>query len=386
MSEGTVSPPRGRGLGARLLVAQTLVLLAGAVTSWLVASAVAPGIFHDHLQQAGVSHSAAEAVHVEEAFADSLVIAFGVALVTSVLVALTVTGYLTRRVQRSTAAVSHAAAEITSGHYDSRVPDPGLGAEFGLLSSTVNELAERLGDVEATRRRILADLAHEMRTPLATIEAHLEALEDGVRRLDDATLSVLHDATQRLQRLAEDVSAVSHAEEGRLESRPVVVAPATLLTAATAAAADAFRAKGVDLDLDATAPTPPVLVDPQRMGQVVGNLLDNSLRHTPPGGHVQLTLRRADDRWVELEVHDDGEGIAAEHLPHVFERFYRADPARLRTPGGSGIGLTISRAIVEAHGGGLSARSAGPGRGATFTIRLPAASPGSASGTNPRGV
>ncbi|HET9021682.1 MAG TPA: HAMP domain-containing sensor histidine kinase [Ornithinibacter sp.] len=383
MSEGTVSPPRGRGLGARLLVAQTLVLLAGAVTSWLVASAVAPGIFHDHLQQAGVSHSAAEAVHVEEAFADSLVLAFGVALVTSVLVALAVTGYLTRRVQRSTAAVSHAAAEIAAGHYDSRVPEPGLGAEFALLSSTVNELAERLGDVETTRRRILADLAHEMRTPLATIEAHLEALEDGVRRLDDATLAVLHEATQRLQRLAEDVSAVSHAEEGRLESRPVVVAPAALLTAATAAAADAFRAKGVDLDLDATAPTPPVLVDPQRMAQVVGNLLDNALRHTPPGGHVHLTLRRADDRWVELEVRDDGEGIAAEHLPHVFERFYRADPARGRAPGGSGIGLTISRALVEAHGGGLSARSAGPDTGATFTIRLPAASPGSASGNKP---
>lgn len=382
-----MSAPRGPGLAARLLVAQTLVLLAGAVTSWVVAFGVAPGIFHDHLQQAGVTQSSVESLHVEEAFADSLLIAFGVALVASVLMALTVTGYLTRRVQRSTAAVSDAAAEIAAGHYGSRVPNPGLGAEFELLADTINELAERLGDVETTRRRILGDLAHEMRTPLASIEAHLEALEDGVRQLDDATLSVLHDGTNRLQRLAEDISAVSRAEEGRLESRPVVVAPATLLTAAAAAAEDAFRAKGVDLVVDTAAPAPPVLVDPQRMAQVFGNLLDNALRHTPTGGHVRLTLRQADDRWVELEVRDDGEGIAAEHLPHVFERFYRADPARGRTPGGSGIGLTISRALVEAHGGGLSARSAGAGRGSTFMVRLPAASPhAGGTGTNPRGV
>jgi signal transduction histidine kinase len=111
------------------------------------------------------------------------------------------------------------------------------------------------------------------------------------------------------------------------------------------------------------------------MGQVLANLLENALRHTPPGGSVHLAASRPDNDWVELDVTDTGEGIAPEHLPHVFERFYRADPARRRQPGGSGsgIGLTISRALVEAHGGGLSAHSAGPGHGATFSIRLPAA-------------
>lgn len=367
--------PTGRrgSLAARLLGAQSLVLLAGAATTWVVASMVAPGTFHTHLQHAGVGHTAAEAIHVERAFNDSLLIALGVALVTSVLMALGVTAYFTRRVQRSTAAVAESAVDIASGQYRARVPSPGLGSEFDLLATTINELAERLGDVETTRRRILADLAHEMRTPLASIEAHLEAVEDGVRELDEATLAVLHSDTRRLQRLAEDISAVSQAEEGRLESRPVPTMAGTLLESAAAAARDAFDAKGVELLVDADTVAGPVLVDPQRMAQVLGNLLDNALRHTPPGGTVKLTVGQPDRRWVELKVGDTGEGIDPAHLPHVFERFYRADAARARSRGGSGIGLTISRALVEAHGGRLSASSGGLGAGATFTVRLPVA-------------
>jgi signal transduction histidine kinase len=367
--------PTGRrgSLAARLLGAQTLVLLAGAATTWVVASMVAPGTFHTHLQHAGVGHTAAETIHVERAFNDSLLIALGVALVTSVLMALGVTAYFTRRVQRSTAAVAESAVDIASGQYRARVPSPGLGSEFDLLATTINELAERLGDVETTRRRILADLAHEMRTPLASIEAHLEAVEDGVRELDEATLAVLHSDTSRLQRLAEDISAVSQAEEGRLESRPVPTMAGTLLESAAAAARDAFDAKGVALLVDADTVAGPVLVDPQRMAQVLGNLLDNALRHTPPGGSVKLTVGQPDRRWVELNVGDTGEGIDPAHLPHVFERFYRADAARARSRGGSGIGLTISRALVEAHGGRLSASSEGLGAGATFTVRLPVA-------------
>lgn len=375
MTARTRQRPTGRrgSLAARLLGAQTLVLLAGAATTWVVASMVAPGTFHTHLQHAGVGHTAAEAIHVERAFNDSLLIALSVALVTSVLLALGVTAYFTRRVQRSTAAVAESAVDIASGQYRARVPSPGLGSEFDLLATTINELAERLGDVETTRRRILADLAHEMRTPLASIEAHLEAVEDGVRELDEATLAVLHSDTSRLQRLAEDISAVSQAEEGRLESRPVPTMAGTLLESAAAAARDAFDAKGVALLVDADTVAGPALVDPQRMAQVLGNLLDNALRHTPPGGTVKLTVGQPDRRWVELKVGDTGEGIDPAHLPHVFERFYRADAARARSRGGSGIGLTISRALVEAHGGRLSASSGGLGAGATFTVRLPVA-------------
>ena len=361
------------GLAARLLGAQALVLLAGAATAWVVASVVAPGIFHTHLQRAGVAHTDAETVHVEQAFNDSLIIALAVALATSVLMALAVTAYFTRRVQRSTAAVAESGAAIADGQYTARVPNPGLGSEFDDLAGTINTLAARLGDVETTRRRILADLAHEMRTPLASIEAHLEAVEDGVRELDEPTLAVLHDGTGRLRRLAEDIGAVSRAEEGRLDSRPFRTPAHLLVESAVAAARDGYEAKDVALSFEGDPVAPDVLVDRQRMGQVLGNLLDNALRHTPAGGAVHLRVAQPDAGWVELRVSDTGEGIAAEHLPHVFERFYRADPARGRTRGGSGIGLTISRALVEPHGGGISVTSAGPGQGATFTVRLPVA-------------
>jgi signal transduction histidine kinase len=371
------------GLATRLLVAQSLVLVAGALTTWLVATTVGPGIFHEHLQQAGVAHTPTESAHVEEAFTSALLIALGVALAASVVMALAVTAYFTTRVQRSTTAVAHSASRIAHGNYESRVPNPGLGSEFDQLADTINELAQRLGDVEVTRRRLLADLAHEMRTPLASIEAHLEAVEDGVRRLDAETLAVLHTGTQRLHRLADDINAVSRAEEGQLEIRPAATSSTALLTKAEAAARQAYRDKAVRLVVHAET-TPDLWADPDRLGQVLGNLLDNALRHTPVGGTVTVTARMPEAGWVDLTVADTGTGIAPEVLPHIFERFYRADPARASTEGGSGIGLTISRALVEAQGGSLTAMSDGPGQGSTFTVRLPV-SPTAPAGTPRRG-
>ncbi|WP_346767826.1 sensor histidine kinase [Knoellia koreensis] len=342
-----------------------------------------PGIFHEHLRRAGVGQTSTEAAHVEEAFGSALLIALGVALTASVLLALGATAFFTRRVQRSTTAVADSASKIAGGHYESRVPSPGLGAEFDQLATTINDLARRLGDVESTRRRLLADLAHEMRTPLGSIEAHLEALEDGIRTLDAETLEVLHNSTGRLHRLAEDITAVSHAEEGGLDTRPVDTEASVLVETAAAAAYDAYAAKRVRLSVDVALGCT-VSVDPDRMGQVLGNLLDNALQHTPPGGLVTVIVREPEPRWVEITVVDDGEGIDPEHLAHIFERFYRADPARSRAHGGSGIGLTISRALVEAQGGGLSAASPGRGHGASFTIRLPAARSAPAAHPSPR--
>ena len=358
------------GLATRLLAAQSLVLVAGALTTWLVASAVAPGIFHEHLLQAGVSHTVDEAGHVEEAFVASLVIALVVALLVSVTVALAVTWYFTRRVQRSVAAVAVSASAIAEGRHGSRVPSPALGVEFDQLAGTVNQLAQRLESVETTRRRMLADLAHEMRTPLATIDAHLEAIEDGVRELDESTLSVLRSSTHRLGRLAQDVTAVSRAEEGQLEMSLRPTNPGALVEDAAVTARDAFDTKGVRLST-AAGVTPLVSADAERMAQVLGNLLDNALRHTPVGGTVTLATASLNPRWVEITVSDTGEGIDPEALGHIFDRFYRADLARTPDRRGSGIGLTISRALVEAHGGGISARSTGRGAGATFVVRLP---------------
>lgn len=355
---------------ARLLIAQALVLVAGALTTWLVASVVGPSIFHDHLSQAGLAHTATEAQHVEEAFASALLLSIALALLTSVLAALAVSWYFSRRVQRSISSVADAARQIAAGQFGARVPDPGLGGEFTTLAATYNQLADRLEATEVTRRQMLADLAHEMRTPLATVDAHLEAVEDGVRELDGDTLGVIRASTRRLGRLAEDMTSVSRAEEGILEVTLRTVDSAALASAAADNARHLFTAKGVQLETNLDT-SDRVHVDPERMGQVLGNLLDNALRHTPSGGTVTLSCRR-NSRWVEYAVTDTGEGVAAEHLPHLFDRFYRVDSARDRNRGGSGIGLAIAKALVEAHGGGISATSPGPGAGSTFTVRLPA--------------
>lgn len=367
INQATTGRVRPR-FAARLLLAQTLVLVAGALTTWLVASAVGPSIFHDHLDRAGVAHTATESRHVEEAFASALLISISIALLAAVAAALAVSWYFSRRVQRSITQVAAAASEIAAGQYGARVPDPRFGGEFATLAATYNALAERLETVETTRRGMLTDLAHELRTPLATIDAHLEAIEDGVRAPDEDTLGVIRVSTQRLRRLAEDIAAISRAEEGKLHISPQPIDATALASAAAQGARDRFTAKGVELQTE-LATHDPVLVDPDRIGQVLGNLLDNALRHTPPAGTVRLTCRRV-DQWIEYVVADSGEGIDAEHLGHVFDRFYRVDTARDRSHGGTGIGLSIARALVLAHGGSISVASPGQGQGATFTVRL----------------
>ena len=367
-SQSAVARGRRSGFAARLMVAQAAVLIAGAVTTWVVASAVGPGLFREHMARAGDTHTTAEVLHTEEAFGSALLLSLTVALLASVAAALAVSWYFSRRVQRSIDTVAAAAAGIAAGRLDTRVPSPGLGAEFDTLAEGYNALAAQLETVEVTRRRLLADLAHEMRTPLATVEAHLEAVEDGVRDLDATTLGVIRSSTGRLRRLAEDISAVSRAEEGKLPIHRRSVDAATIARTALGAARDRYAAKGVTLR--ETLDQCPVWADPDRIGQVLTNLLDNALRHTPAGGTVHLGCHAVDDR-VEYTVADSGDGIAAEHLTHVFDRFYRADTARNRGQGGSGIGLSIARALIEAHDGRVTADSAGPGHGSTFTVRVP---------------
>lgn len=362
---------RNAGLAGRLLAAQVLVLLAGALTAWVVTAAIGPPLFREHLRRAGISAAPAEAQHTEEAFGSANVISLSVALLAALAAALAVSIYVTGRIGRSVASVASAASDVAGGRYDARVPQPGLGTEFDELALAFNAMAGRLGSVEQTRRRLLADLAHEMRTPVSTLDAYLEGLEDGIATLDADTAAVLRAQTRRLARLAEDISAVSRAEERRLELHPTPTSPEQLVSAAVAAAADRTSAKGVRLVTDTAADLPTLRVDAERIGQVLGNLLDNALRHTPAGGAVTVSARRSGND-VELAVTDTGDGVPAEHLPHVFERFYRVDAARDRAQGGSGIGLAIAKALVEAHGGRIAVTSGGPGRGAVFTVRLPA--------------
>jgi signal transduction histidine kinase len=353
----------------RLLLAQTLVLIAGGVTTWVVASVVGPPLFREHLHQAGIAHDSNEQFHAEQAYQHATALSIAVAITVSALTALIVTIYLSRRLQRSIAEVAAAASEVAEGRYDIRVAPPQLGDEFDELAAAFNQMAERLQAVESTRRQVFGDLAHEIRTPVSVLEAYLEALEDGVKILDAHTITVLREQAGRLVRFSADAAALAQAEEAHTTITPGWVDAEELMEAVSAAAADHYAAKNVTLNSRA-AKGVRLWADRQRLAQVFGNLLDNALRHTPAGGHVTFTADRMAAEVV-FTVADDGEGIAAEHLPHVFDRFYRVDLARHRGRGGSGIGLTIAKALTEAHGGTISVVSRGPGTGTTFTVSVP---------------
>lgn len=357
------------GLGPRLFLAQGLVVLAGATTLVVVLFLVAPGLFHSHLDRAlgGVPRDLA--AHVDRAFESAVLLSLAAAVAASLLTTMGVSWFLTRRLTRPVQELADAADRIAAGNYAIQIPDSGLGAEFDRLDAAFNTMSAELASTEQRRRALLADLAHELRTPIATLDGFLEGLEDGVVSADPDTWRILRDQTARLRRLVEDVNHVSQAEERPLVMATEAVDLTDLAGAAVEAAERRFHHKGVVLHLDATAGALTV-GDPDRLWEVLDNLLDNALRHTPTGGRVTVTVQPS-HHIARVSVTDTGQGIDGRHLPHVFDRFYRADSARVRGSAGSGIGLAIARALVHAHGGTITVHSDGPGTGSRFVVELP---------------
>ncbi|WP_407343713.1 sensor histidine kinase [Pengzhenrongella phosphoraccumulans] len=365
------------GFAWRLMVALGLVVLAGALTLLGVALAIAPQIFHSHLLDVpGGAIEPGLQAHIDDAFANAVLVALAVALPVALITAFAITWVVAQRLGRSVAAVAAAAEGIAAGDLQARVEVPAIGPEFVQLADAFNAMAGRLAETETTRRRLIGDLAHELRTPLASLEATVEAVVDGVLPADGATLATLSEQTTRLQHLVADMAAVSRAEERQLDLRPRVLPAAGLATGAVGAAGARFAAAHVRLEVEIDDEAPLVRVDPERLAEVVANLLDNALRHTAAGGEVRVVVRAGEGETppatAVLEVIDSGEGFDPADAERIFERFYRTDASRTRTSAGSGIGLTIARAIVEAHGGTLTATS-GVGSGAVFRITLPAA-------------
>lgn len=362
------------GLAPRLLVAIALALGTAAVTAWLVAGAIGPSVFRRHLESATLVDSGSAIDHSVVAFRTASAVALALALALGVLAAFAVSVLLSRRIGRSLASLATAAQRIAQGASGVRVARPGMGREFDALAVAFNRMADRLEESESLRGRLLSDVAHELRTPVATIDAALEAIEDGVAQLSPSMVAVLRAQGARLVRLSEDLAAVTRAESGEASLRFERVDVAAVVDAAAIAAAPRARTAGVDIRKDSHAEPLAVLGDPERLAQVFGNLIDNAVRHSAGGGVITVALEsRHQGRDVVIAVADQGEGIAAAHLPHVFERFYRADAARDRERGGSGIGLAIVKALVEAHGGTVTASSDGEGRGARFEVTLPSA-------------
>lgn len=357
------------GIRTRLLAVNTVVIVTSFLSATVVAALVGPPMF-TRLMNDAVKPGAAGDHPYQRAFEKATAASLGAALLVSMLAALALSWYLSRRVYRSATELAHAATVIAQGHYDFRVSPPRLGREFDEIAVAFNTMAASLGRVEHGRRQMLADLAHEMRTPVSIVDAYLEALEDGVKTLDDDAIAVLRDQSRRLTRLSKDVAALSDAEHQARTIDARCISIAQLVSTATTVWEPRYRVKGVTLESTTADDLPDVWADPERLGQVLANLLDNGLRHTPSGGTVRVRATATRD-GVTIVVSDTGQGIPPEHLPHVFDRFYRVDEARDRVHGGAGIGLAIAKALVDGHGGTVKADSPGLGEGSTFTVSLP---------------
>lgn len=244
------------------------------------------------------------------------------------------------------------------------------------VARAFNAMAAALEQAQTLRRNMMADAAHELRTPLSVLQGNLRAILDDVYALDKAEVARLYEETRLLSRLVEDLHELALAEAGQFQLNRQPTDLADLVQASAAAFGPAAKAKGVILHPQVPADLPSALADPARLTQVLHNLMANALRHTPAGGTISLRAylehKEGQEDHLCLEVGDTGEGISPKDMPYIFDRFYRADRARSRSTGGAGLGLAIVRAIVEAHGGQVSAASEGvPGQGSTFTVRLP---------------
>jgi signal transduction histidine kinase len=233
-----------------------------------------------------------------------------------------------------------------------------------------NHMAEKLEEAESLRSNMLADIAHELRTPLTVIQGNLRAILDDVYQLDKVEVARLYDQTRQLSRLVEDLHDLALLEAKEFSLNLAAVDLADVIRGATEIYQPIFDDQEITLELNQNGDIPEIQGDSARITQCLNNLLNNALRHTPQGGKVKIGLSEEDD-WVAFSVKDSGEGIKPEHLPYVFDRFYRVDPDRNRQTGGSGLGLAITKALAEAHGGEISVKSQGAGQGSQFKIRLP---------------
>lgn len=272
-----------------------------------------------------------------------------------------------RRLVRPVNALTHAAQRMRDGDSSARVMFRTTG-EISELATAFNEMSEHLQRMEEQRRAMVSDVSHELRTPLSNLRGWLEAAQDGVAELDPTLIASLVEEILLLQHIVDDLQELALADAGKLRLHVEPVHLGDLLDQVTTAHRGRAEAAGLTLTSVVTD-DPPLTADPVRLRQAIGNLVTNSLRYTPRGGHITLSARQDGDQVV-IEVTDTGIGIRAEHLPHVFDRFWRVEKSRNRQTGGSGLGLAIVRNLAEAHGGTATATSV-PGVRTTFTLRLP---------------
>lgn len=364
-----MSPRRKPRLITQLLVGQTVLISIAGVTLIGTALLVAPSIFNRHMAEAGIDTDVARR-HITEAFAGSFSLSLVIAMLTSLIVAGMMAFYLMRRIAEPIESLAIFAESLASGKNSSDVSIGSSTPEIDRLSIALTGMSTELAQIRSDQARMLRDLAHELRTPIATIGALVDGIEDGVVSGDAHSWHTIRDQLERLNRLSRDVRDVSHSYDQSMSNQKIPVDPKEIGLSAIAAWSAQFEKKRISLDFRAVGNVPQIYADPLRIGQVLSNLLENAFRYTSPSGSVQLTIE-CSSAGVVFSVRDNGEGISASQLPYIFDRLFRGDSARHSGDSGSGLGLTIARSIAESHSGTLTAYSEGRGRGSTFVLTLP---------------
>jgi len=359
----------------KLLVTYFVVAIAGMTVLAVTSELSVPASFDRHMAMMANPEtyqrgdmSADLYASFQSAFTDALLLGLLTSAGTAVIASLLMDREITRPVEQLT----QATRRIADGHFEERVPaaPAPAGDELVEFARSFNRMAQGLERAEELRRELIANVAHELRTPLATMKGNLEGMLDDVLPADPERIQLLYLEAGRLETLVNDLQELSRVEAGVFTLNRQRIEPAELANAVVQRLERQFVDKGVALYNQVPAGLPALDVDPNRIGQVLLNLVGNALQYTQAGGRVTLTASLAGDR-IAFHIADTGIGIPAEHLPHIFTRFYRVDRSRSRTGGGTGIGLTIARLLAEAHGGTIVAESAGAGQGSTFTLYLP---------------
>ncbi len=366
-------------LSGKFLLSYLLIVLVGVATLLAVTFALAPTLFQAQLLPILQTHP--EAMTTAEAsqrilgdFLGTLLLALAVAAIAATVTSLATSLFVARRITVPLRQMTQVSERISAGHYAERIEVAPVHAtdELGQLASSINALAVALEQTERRRLEVIGDVAHELRTPIATLEGYLEGLLDGVIEPTPQTWAMLHTEAGRLRRLVDDLQELSRAEARQTPLALQPVAPQRLVQSALEPLEGQFAEKGLELHIHLPEVLPSVMADPARAIQILTNLLVNALRYTPAPGKVELAVSREEDA-VAFRVTDTGVGLTEEQLAHIFERFYRVDKSRSRALGGSGIGLTIAQSLAQAMGGEIRAESAGLGQGSSFTLTLPQA-------------
>jgi signal transduction histidine kinase len=364
-------------LGAKLFLANLMVILVGVIILAITIQVTIPAAFNRHMGMMasggmmgmGLGQGQGPGKTLFENFRASMFESLGYAVVASVLAALLVSLFLSRRIVAPVRDLTDASQRLTDGHYDERVQVNGSD-EIAQLAARFNQMTAQLEQVESMRRQLIGDVTHELRTPLTSIKGYMEGLVDGVLPSTPETFNQIHHEADRLSRLVDDLQELSRVEAKAypLDFRSVAVS--NLVQTTVKRLSPQATAKRIGLRSSLPADLPHIQADEDRITQVLVNLVANAIQHTPEDGEVTISAARHENE-IYISVQDTGIGVPPEHLANLFTRFYRVDKSRSRNAGGgSGIGLTIAKHLVEAHGGRIWAESVGEGQGSTFSFSL----------------